>query len=112
MEITIERNKIPNTIVFPSSYSNPGIVDEALQCEYDAVKNISRNSSQGSNAPLSPQYLIDKYRNLKSVFYTVDYAELDDGLWKIIEVGDGSVSGLSDNQDYIQFFEELHNIFC
>ena len=42
------------------------------------------------------------------MFYTVDFAELADGSWKIIEAGDGSVSGLSDGQDYVAFFRALY----
>ena len=51
--------------------------------------------------------LIDKYKNLNSIFYTLDFAELADGTWKIIEAGDGSVSGLSVGQDYTAFFRAL-----
>ena len=39
--------------------------------------------------------------------YTIDFAELEDGSWKIIEAGDGSVSGLSDGQNYESFFRKL-----
>ena len=35
------------------------------------------------------------------------YAELDNGIWKIIETGDGSVSGLSDGQNNSAFFRAL-----
>lgn len=72
---------------------------------------ISRNSGQGIYAPLPPQELIDKYSKLNSNYYTVDYAELDDGSWRIIEAGDGSVSGLSENQDYEQYFRALYQCF-
>ena len=40
--------------------------------------------------------------------YTVDYAELEDGSWKIIEAGDGQVSGLAEHQDYEQYFKVLY----
>ncbi len=39
-----------------------------------------------------------KYNDLPSNYYTVDYAELEDNTWKVIEAGDGSVSGLSEGQ--------------
>ncbi len=55
-----------------------------------------------------PQILIDKYKYLESPFYTVDYAELDDNTWKIIEAGDGQVSGLSDNQDPSTFYRAVY----
>ena len=55
--------------------------------------------------------MIDKYSKLNSNYYKVDYAELDDGSWRIIEAGDGSVSGLSENQDYEQYFRALYQCF-
>ncbi len=72
---------------------------------------ISRNSGQGAYAPLPPQELIEKYKSLGSPYYTIDYAELDDGSWRILEAGDGQVSGLSDNQDYYSYFRTLHHCF-
>jgi hypothetical protein len=41
----------------------------------------------------------------------VDFAELEDGSWTIIEAGDGSVSGLSENQDYASYFRALYYCF-
>lgn len=70
---------------------------------------ISRNSGQGNFTPEPPHELLDKYRNLSSPFYTIDYAELVDGSWRILEAGDGGVSGLSENQDYRQFFRALYH---
>ena len=75
------------------------------------IATISRNSAQGTYTPLPPQELIDKYRNLGSDYYTVDYAELEDGTWRIVEAGDGEVSGLSENQDYEQYFRALYQCF-
>ena len=42
---------------------------------------------------------------------TIDYAELQYGAWRIIEAGDGEVSGLSDNQDYEAYFRALYHCF-
>lgn len=75
------------------------------------VATISRNSGQGNYAPLPPQDLIEKYKNLGSPYYTIDYAEIDDGSWKILEAGDGQVSGLSDNQDYYSYYRTLYHCF-
>lgn len=55
--------------------------------------------------------LIDKYKDLPSCYYTVDYAELSDGTWMIIEAGNGSVSGLSEGQNYEAFFRALYYAF-
>lgn len=72
---------------------------------------ISRNSGQTPLAAAPPQELIETYSHLPGKFYTVDYAELKDGSWKIVEAGDGSVSGLSEQQDYEAFFRALYQCF-
>jgi len=72
------------------------------------IATISRNSGQPPTAAMPPKELVEKYCNLPSVFYTIDFAELDNGTWRIIEAGDGSVSGLSEGQDYGAFFRALY----
>lgn len=71
------------------------------------ILSVSRNSGQKDFAAEVPKSLVAKYRKLPSPFYTVDYGELADGSWKILEVGDGQVSGLSDNQDAKAFFRAI-----
>ena len=75
------------------------------------VATISRNSGQGNYTPTPPQKLVDKYRDLDSPYYTIDYAELEDGKWVIIEAGDGGVSGLSEGQDHEQYYRALYQFF-
>ena len=75
------------------------------------IASVSRNSAQMPDTPFPPRELLEKYRNLGSIYYTVDYAELEDGTWKIMEAGDGSVSGLSELQDYEQYFRVLYQCF-
>ena len=75
------------------------------------IATICRNSGQRNYTPEPPTELIEKYRNLDSPYYTVDYVELADGTWRIVEAGDGEVSGLSDNQDYEQYFRALYHCF-
>lgn len=72
------------------------------------VASISRNSLQPSYTPEPPLDMINKYKDLPSTFYTLDYAELDDGSWKILEAGDGSVSGPSDGQNLEAFYRALY----
>jgi hypothetical protein len=72
------------------------------------VATVCRNSNQEIYAPLPPNELIDKYRNIESPYYTVDYAELCDGTWRVIEAGDGSVSGLSPDQEYEVYYRALY----
>ena len=76
------------------------------------IAAVSRNSSQLQVTADPPRELVEKYQNLPSVFYTVDFAELADGTWKIIEAGDGEVSGLSSGQDYEAFFRALYHCFA
>ncbi len=71
------------------------------------VASVSRNSLQPNYTPEPPSELIDKYSGLPSVFYTLDYAELADGSWKILEAGDGSVSGPSDGQNLESFYRAI-----
>ena len=75
------------------------------------VATISRNSGQMNMTMNPPDELIQKYSKLPSIYYTVDYAELSDGTWRVIEAGDGSVSGLSENQDYEAYFRALYTCF-
>lgn len=74
------------------------------------VVSVSRNSGQPNYSNTVPSVKIDKYRHLNSNYYTVDYAELIDGRFVVTEVGDGQVSGLSDNQDYVNYFRTLYHI--
>ena len=71
------------------------------------IASVSRHSGQASSTPEPPIFLIEKYKDLDSVFYTLDFGELEDGTWKIIEAGDGSVSGLSEGQDHTAFFRKM-----
>lgn len=72
------------------------------------IITVSRNSGQQEYTPEPPKEIIAKYKNLPSCYYTVDYAEVADGTWKVIEAGDGSVSGLSENQNAEQYFRALY----
>lgn len=72
------------------------------------IITVSRNSGQPDFTPKPLENLIEKYKNLPSCYYTVDYAELADGTWKVIEAGDGSVSGLSENQNGESYFRALY----
>lgn len=71
------------------------------------VLSVSRNSGQQDCATKVPIDLVEKYKNLPSTFYTVDFAELSDGSWKIIETGDGQVSGLPNELNTDEFFRRV-----
>lgn len=72
------------------------------------VATVSRNSLQPEYTAIPPRELIEKYKWLPSSFYTLDCAELDDGSWKILEAGDGSVSGPSDGQNLESFYRAIY----
>ena len=74
------------------------------------IASVCRNSGQADYTSEPPMELLEKYKNLQSGYYTVDYAELEDGSWTVIEAGDGSVSGLSENQDAEHYFRTLYYI--
>lgn len=76
------------------------------------IASKTRNSGQMNTTAELPESLAEKYRNLPSGYYTVDFAELSDGSWKIIEAGDGSVSGLSEGQNYEAYFRTLYQCFA
>jgi hypothetical protein len=48
-------------------------------------------------------------RKFKSPFMTVDVAHLIDGSWKVVEVGDGGVSGLPMGLDPMRFYAGLRH---
>ena len=73
------------------------------------VISICRNSLQMDDTPEPPEELVYKYAHLDSPFYTIDFAEKEDGSWIIIETGDGQVSGLSEGQDYEAFYRALYH---
>jgi hypothetical protein len=75
------------------------------------IISVSRNSNQPGFTSEPPKELIEKYRHLHSPYYTLDYAEPADGSWKIIEAGDGGVSGLSPGQDAATYFRTLYYAF-
>lgn len=50
---------------------------------------------------------IDVAKKVKSNFFTMDIAKIEDGAWAIIELGDGQVSGLPDNANVKEFCNRL-----
>lgn len=75
------------------------------------IASVCRNSGQGANTSEPPMELVEKYSNISSHYYTIDYAELSDGTWKVIEAGDGSVSGLPENQNIYDYFKMMFHAF-
>lgn len=48
--------------------------------------------------------------SVESNFFSMDVAMLEDGSWKVIELGDGQVAGLPDRADEHQFFCRLSEL--
>ena len=68
---------------------------------------LNRNSCQPRTAPKPPDSFVSSRNTISVPFYTVDYAELADGTWTVIEAGDGQVSGLAESDDPLRFYEEM-----
>lgn len=47
---------------------------------------------------------------IDSNFFTIDVAKKSDGSWMIIETGDGQVSGLSPNQNALEFYASMEEV--
>ena len=82
----------------------------------EKLVSLSQNSDQYDMIippDVPPMELVMKYaKKLPSNFFTIDFAERADGQWIILETGDGQVSGLSPNQNILQFYakiQEIHN---
>ena len=73
---------------------------------------LSPNSNQKEGGPVVPIELVNAIPVLDSHFYTVDFAELENGSWTVIETGDGQVSGLSPNQYVFKFYDEIRWRLC
>ena len=74
------------------------------------VLTVSRNSNQSDSLPPVPKELIERFAGLPSLYYTVDFGELEDGSFTILEAGDGQVSGLSPNQSISNYYDEMRRI--
>ena len=74
--------------------------------------NLSGNSMQFPVCPRPPADLVGRMEGFDSPFYTVDFGELDDGSWIVLETGDGQVSGLATESTPDVFYrmldEKLH----
>lgn len=64
---------------------------------------------EGDYGELKPDLrpFVEVAGKVKSRFFTMDIAKVEDGGWVIIELGDGQVSGLPDNADLYEFYNRL-----
>ena len=71
---------------------------------YHKLISISQNSELGFGNVPNIDFLTTIVDTIDSNFFTIDLAELEDDSWAILECGDGSVSGLSPNQNNLVFY--------
>lgn len=88
-----------------------GVTNEWRQFVFlrGAKLGLCRNSCQPRTTPRPPKSYLSTRNIVVVPFYTVDYAELADGNWTIVEAGDGQVSGLAESDDPIRFYEAMAN---
>ena len=68
---------------------------------------LMKSSNQNDTCCKPPVELINKYKILDSPFFTLDFAQLEDDSWIIIESGDGQVSGITDSSQTEMFYKML-----
>lgn len=64
-----------------------------------------------TNSTELPAKFAEKFVDLPSPFYTVDFAEKTDGTFVVLETGDGQVSSLRDFEDPARFYSLLKTGF-
>lgn len=74
---------------------------------HNELMMLMKSSNQIVEYCKPPVELINKYKMLDSPFFTIDFAELEDGSWTIIECGDGQVSGITDSSQTELFYKLL-----
>lgn len=85
-----------------------GYTNEYRAFYYHNELMILMKSSNQSDACCNPPFeLIHKYKILDSPFFTLDFAQLEDDSWIIIESGDGQVSGITDSSQTETFYRML-----
>ena len=77
------------------------------------IVSMSKNSNQPDycQCNITSDELNHVITHLPGKYNTVDVAELTDDSWTILECGDGQVSGLSPNQNYIEYYKNLKEIY-
>ncbi len=71
----------------------------------EKLLTLTQNSAQPVNCPVVPEEFVKKFAFFG--FYSIDFAELEDGSWTIIECGDGQVSGLPERLSVDEFYKNL-----
>jgi|GEM_PF-1092267 len=72
-----------------------------------SLLTLQRNSNQDAGCPRPPESFVTSCAAMNSPYFTIDFAELEDGEWVVIEGGDGQVSGLATSQDPVLYYQVL-----
>ena len=90
-------------------YKRYGDTTNEWRCFYlnHRILTYSRNSGQHKTCPYPSWGILTSCSNLGSPYYTIDFAELEDGGWVVIETGDGQVSGLASEENLVLYFQKL-----
>lgn len=72
---------------------------------------LSANSNQSDKSEKVSIEFLNQVPNLDSSFYTVDFAQLKNKSWVIIETGDGQVSALPPSQYIFGFYETISEYY-
>lgn len=74
--------------------------------------SLTLNSEQKINSTKPNMGFVKKVGSKinKNDFYTIDFAELENESWKVLEAGDGQVSGLSPYQNELDFYSKLKTL--
>ncbi len=89
---------------------------DGMICEYRVfyfkgfVLSVSAHTNHLLPNGSVPKEFLSRIPKLSSQFYTVDFAQLDDGSWTVIETGDGQVSGLDAGIDIRGFYSKLYHL--
>ena len=76
----------------------------------EKLLSVCRNSKQPDICISVPIEFVMRFNTLKSNYYTVDFGELTDGSWIVIEAGDGQVSGLSPKQHVFKYYDDMRHL--
>ena len=74
---------------------------------YGKLLSLCRNSKQPESCRTVPQNFAAMFANLPSNYYTVDFAEMSNGNWIVVETVDGQVSGLSPGQFVFKYYDDI-----
>jgi hypothetical protein len=75
--------------------------------------SVTKNSNQPDNSdvPVGNILVMPSIKDIRSDYFVIDFAQLQTGAWTIIETGDGQVSGLSPNQNILEYYSKIQHIY-